>query len=80
MGESHLSELTQRLRYSSPKDLKIAYLNVCGVRNKLEEIRCLQQFCKFEILGFAFYLTVILPTVTYGLALWGCCSNQELPF
>ena len=26
----------------------------------------------------AFYLTVILPTVTYGLPLWGCCSNKEL--
>ena len=26
----------------------------------------------------AFSLTVILPTVTYGLALWRCCSNKEL--
>ena len=26
----------------------------------------------------AFYFTVILPTVTYGLPLWGCCGNKEL--
>lgn len=51
VGENHLAELTQRLWHSSPKDLKIAHLNVRGVRNKLKEIRYLQQFCKFEILA-----------------------------
>ena len=26
----------------------------------------------------AFYLTVALSTVTYGLAFWGCCTNKKL--
>ena len=33
------------------RDFRLAHLNVCGLRNKIEELRCLQQLCKFEILA-----------------------------
>ena len=36
---------------TSNRDVKLAHLNVCTLRNKIEELRCLQQLCKSEILA-----------------------------
>lgn len=33
------------------KEVRLAHLNVCSLRNKIEEVRCLQLLCKFEILA-----------------------------
>ena len=35
----------------SYKDLRIAHINVYSLRSKVDEIRCLQRQCKFEILA-----------------------------
>ena len=36
---------------SSTKDLKIAHLNVCSIRNKIDELRVLQSICRFDIIA-----------------------------
>ena len=36
---------------SSTKDLKIAHLNVCSIRNKIDELRVLQNICRFDIIA-----------------------------
>ena len=38
---------------SSSKDLRIAHLNICRLRNKIEELRTLQNICRFDILGIS---------------------------
>ena len=47
----HLQDLNDKLNGSSHKDVKMAHINVCSLRNKVDEIRCLQKQCKFEILA-----------------------------
>ena len=49
-NESHLSDLVQLLEASSVKDLQMAHLNVCSIRNKIDELRCLQLLCRFELI------------------------------
>ena len=47
-----LSDFVKQLEYgTSNKDVRLAHLNVCDLRNKIEELRCLQQLCKFKILA-----------------------------
>jgi len=47
-----LSDFVNQLEYgTSKKDIRLARLNVCSLRNKIEEVRCLQLLCKFEILA-----------------------------
>lgn len=49
--ESHLTVLAQKLQSCSSKDLRVAHLNIRSLRNKIDELRCLQLLCKFEILA-----------------------------
>ena len=35
----------------SPKDLKVAHLNICSLRNKVEELRVIQTIFGFDILS-----------------------------
>lgn len=49
--ENHLLDLAQKLDTHSSEDLRVAHLNVCSLRNKIEELRCLQLICRFEILA-----------------------------
>lgn len=36
---------------TSHNDLRIAHLNVCSLRNKIEDIRLLQKICRFDVLA-----------------------------
>lgn len=47
----HLQDLNEKLNSSSHKDVRIAHINVCILRYKVDEILCLQRQCKFEILA-----------------------------
>ena len=47
--DSHLSDLVQNLANRSANDISVAHVNVCSLRNKIEELRCLQMFCRFEL-------------------------------
>ena len=47
---SDLKELTTKLNLSL-KDLKIAHLNICSLRNKIDELRYLQETCQFDIIA-----------------------------
>ena len=49
--DSHLSDLVQKLANRSAKDIRVGHLNVCSLRKKIEKLRCLQMFCRFEVLG-----------------------------
>ena len=49
-SECHLADLLTSLDYS-PKSLRIAHLNICSLRNKLDELKVLQELCKFYIIG-----------------------------
>lgn len=46
----HIANLAASLDYS-PKSLRIAHLNICSLRNKLDELRVLQKLCKFDIIA-----------------------------
>ena len=48
--ESHLGDLLGSIDYSS-KCLRIAHINICSLRNKLDELRVLQELCKFDMIG-----------------------------
>ena len=48
--ESHLGDLLASLDYSS-KCLRIAHINICSLRNKLDELKVLQELCKFDMIG-----------------------------
>ena len=50
-NESHLSDIVQQSEASSVKDLRVAHLNVYSIRNKIDELRCLQLLCRFELIG-----------------------------
>ena len=47
----HLQDLKEKLNSSSCKDVRMAHINICSLRSKADEIRCLQRQCKFEILA-----------------------------
>lgn len=47
----YLTALMKQLQAGTNKDVRIAHLNVCSLRSKIEELRCLQLLCRFEILA-----------------------------
>ena len=51
-NESHLSDLVQQLA-SSVKDIRMAHLNGFSVRNKINELRCLQLLCRFDFIAIS---------------------------
>ncbi|CAH3133336.1 unnamed protein product, partial [Porites lobata] len=48
----YLENLSRILNYSS-KDLRVAHLNICSLRYKIDELRLLQRICGFDILGIS---------------------------
>ena len=51
-SEDYLENLSRILNYSS-KDLRVAHLNICSLRYKIDELRLLQRICGFDILGIS---------------------------
>ena len=51
-SEDYLENLSSILNYSS-KDLRVAHLNICSLRYKIDELRLLQRICGFDILGIS---------------------------
>ena len=51
-SEDYLENLSRILNYSS-KDLRVAHLNMCSLRYKIDELRLLQRICGFDILGIS---------------------------
>ena len=49
-SEGHFADLVHQLSKCSARDLKVAHLNICSLRNN-DELRCLQLLCKFEVLA-----------------------------
>jgi len=49
-AENYLQQAALHLNFST-KDLKIAHLNVCSIRNKIDELRVLQFICGFDIIA-----------------------------
>ena len=49
--ESCLTNIVHILEVGSAKDLRVAHMNLCSLQNKIEELRCLQRLCRFEILA-----------------------------
>ena len=49
-NSDHLLEIALEINIS-PKDLKVAHLNICSLRNKFEELRVLQTIFGFDILA-----------------------------
>ena len=47
---SDLKELTTKLNLSL-KDLKVAHLNICSLRNKIDELRYLQETSQFDVIA-----------------------------
>ena len=35
----------------APKDTRVGHLNICSLRNKIDELRLIQNICRFDILG-----------------------------
>ena len=36
---------------AAPKDISVGHLNICSLRNKIDELRLIQNICRFDILG-----------------------------
>ncbi|KAK2548588.1 hypothetical protein P5673_031180 [Acropora cervicornis] len=36
---------------ATPKDIRVGHLNICSLRNKIYELRLIQNICRFDILG-----------------------------
>ena len=51
-SEDYLENLSRILNYSS-KDLRVAHLNICSLRYKIDELRLLHRVCGFDILGIS---------------------------
>ena len=51
-SEDYLENLSKILNYSF-KDLRVAHLNICSLRYKIDELRLLQRICGFDILGIS---------------------------
>ena len=49
-NSDYLHAIAQEIN-TSPKDLKVAHLNICSLRNKVEELRVLQTIFGFDILA-----------------------------
>ena len=49
-NSDHLFEIAREINIS-PKDLKVAHINICSLRNKVEELRVLQTIFGFDILA-----------------------------
>ena len=49
-NSDHLLEIAREINIS-PQDLKVAHLNICSLRNKVEELRVLQTIFGFDILA-----------------------------
>ena len=49
-ADNYLQQAALHLN-SSTKDLKITHLNVCSIRNKVNELRVLQSICRFDIIA-----------------------------
>ena len=49
-NDNYLQQAALHLN-SSTKDLKIAHLNVCSIRNKIDELRVLQNIYRFDIIA-----------------------------
>ena len=47
--DDDLTELVKQLEAGSNKDVKVTHLNVCSLRNKIDELRCLQLLYRFEV-------------------------------
>ena len=47
--DADLTELVKQLEAGSNKDVKVTHLNVCSLRNKIDELRCLQFLYRFEV-------------------------------
>lgn len=50
LSDSYLQNIALDLD-TVPKDLRITHLNICSLRNKIEDLRVLQCICQFDILG-----------------------------
>ena len=50
LGHDYLGKVASELN-SSPKDLRVAHINICSLRNKLDELRELQKICSFDVIG-----------------------------
>ena len=50
LGHDYLGKVDSDLN-SSPKDLRVAHINICSLRNKLDELRELQKICRFDVIG-----------------------------
>ena len=48
--EDYLAQTASKLALV-PKDLRVAHLNICSIRNEMEELRALQFACNFDIFG-----------------------------
>ena len=81
IGNSFVNQVNKSRLLGTVVDNKLSWTPHLMDLKKCFAIKlALLERCKFlpkNVLE-ALYLTVILPTVTYGLPLWGCCSNKEL--
>ena len=50
-NHSHFQNLNEKLNSCCHKDVRIAHISICSLRFKVDEMRCLQRQCKFEILA-----------------------------
>ena len=80
IGNSFVNQVNKSRLLGTVVDNKLSWTPHLMDLKKCFAIKlALLERCKFlpkNVLE-ALYLTVILPTVTYGLPLWGCCSNKE---
>ena len=81
IGDSFVNQVNKSRLLGTVVDNKLSWTpHLMDLKKRYAIKLALLKRCKFlpkKVLE-AFYLTVILPTVTYGLPLWGCCSNKEL--
>ena len=47
--DDDLAKLVKHLEAGSNKDVKVAHLNVCSLRNKIDGLRCLQLLCTGQV-------------------------------
>lgn len=49
--ENYMKDLADKVQSCASKEIKVTHLNVRSLRNKIDEIRCLQVFCRFDIIA-----------------------------
>lgn len=42
---------------AAPKDIRVGHLNICSLRNEIDELRLIQNIYRFDILGITETLT-----------------------